>query len=110
MRKIREIYYVDKEARSIYSDGFKYILEDGAVVYTTSSDPVADEVVSAPVDDESTRTNRTFTETLLDIDNAYTEVLSIIDSCTERNTFNREYFAKPFKRWYARQMDLKVAK
>lgn len=59
-----------------------------------------------------TNTKRTteYLKVLNDIDNAYTEVLSIIDSCTERNTFNRGYFEKPFKRWFARQMDLKVAK
>lgn len=59
-----------------------------------------------------TNTKRTteYLKVLNDIDNAYTQVLSIIDSCHERNTFNREYFAKPFKRWFARQMDLKVSK
>lgn len=48
MKKVIQIYYMSEEERkkrSDWSDGFKYILEDGSEVYTMSTDFIANQVI-----------------------------------------------------------------
>lgn len=47
MKKIKEIYYLDKreDRDGYYSDHFLYILEDGTKIYTQSTDMVAHKII-----------------------------------------------------------------
>ena len=45
MKKIVEIYYLEKEERdSCYKDGFRFICEDGTIIETCSTDVIAHDI------------------------------------------------------------------
>lgn len=49
MRKVKAIYYLDKEERSsIYSKGILLVLEDGTNIEMNTTDIVADHLTNEP--------------------------------------------------------------
>ena len=41
-------------------------------------------------------------------DQAYEEIIDLIEESTERGQFNELYFRKPFLQWYVKQWDKKA--
>lgn len=49
-----------------------------------------------------------YEQTLKEIEDAYHEVIKIIDSSFEYNSLNKRHFERPFKEWFAKKMDYKL--
>ena len=47
----------------------------------------------------------TRTEILKEIDDAFNEVVRLIDDSSEHNQFNHLYFEPKFKKWFAEKLD-----